>query len=99
MHKSIPYLILYQLAKFQCHTFSSFARYQTKCVIKLVLRQLMTARTFRSIFDHPLKKWTTGEKRKKERQKIEKREYLKNENNFLDEIKSIFHNYIRAIIW
>ena len=37
--------------------------------------------------------------KKKERQKIEKRKYLKNKNNFLDEIKSIFHNYIRAIIW
>ena len=37
--------------------------------------------------------------KKKERQKIEKSKYLKNKNNFLDEIKSIFHNYIRAIIW
>ena len=37
--------------------------------------------------------------KKKEKQKIEKSEYLKNKNNFLDEIKSIFHNYITAIIW
>ena len=37
--------------------------------------------------------------KKKEKQKIEKSEYLKNKSNFLDEIKSIFHNYITAIIW
>ena len=37
-----------------------------------------------------------GKKGKKE---IEKFEYLENEESFLDEIKSIFHNYLRAIIW
>ena len=30
---------------------------------------------------------------------IQKFEYLANEKNFLDEIKSILHNYLRAIIW
>ena len=30
---------------------------------------------------------------------IQKFEYLENEKNFLDEIKSILHNYLRAIIW
>ena len=28
---------------------------------------------------------------------IQKLEYLDNEKSFLDEIKSIFHNYLRAI--
>ena len=28
---------------------------------------------------------------------IEKLKYLKNEKNFLDEVKSIFRNYLRAI--
>ena len=28
---------------------------------------------------------------------IQKFEYLKNEKNFLDEVKSIFHNYLKAI--
>ena len=30
---------------------------------------------------------------------IQKFEYLENEESFLDEIKSIFDNYLRAIIW
>ena len=30
---------------------------------------------------------------------MQKTEYLNNEKSFLDEIKSIFHNYVRAIIW
>ena len=29
---------------------------------------------------------------------IQKFEYLKKEKSFLDEIKSIFHNYLRVII-
>ena len=33
-HTNAPYLILYQLAKFQCHIF--FTRYQTKCVTKFL---------------------------------------------------------------
>ena len=31
-------------------------RYQTKCVIKFLFRQLMTAQTLRFIFHHPLNK-------------------------------------------
>ena len=46
----------------------------------------------RFIFDHPLKQWATGKN-------VHKFEYLKNKKNFLDEIKRIFHNYLRAIIW
>ena len=30
---------------------------------------------------------------------IEKIKYLKIEKGFLDEMKSIFHNYLRVIIW
>ena len=29
----------------------------------------------------------------------QKFEYLENEKSFLDEIKIIFHEYLRAIIW
>ena len=29
---------------------------------------------------------------------IQKFEYLENEKSFLDDVKSIFHNYLRAII-
>ena len=41
----------------------SFLRYQTKCVIKFLFRQLMTSQTLRFIFDQPLKQWLTGRKR------------------------------------
>ena len=41
----------------------SFLRYQTKCLISFLFRQLMTSQTFRFIFDQPLKQWLTGKKR------------------------------------
>ena len=75
----------------------SFSRYQTKCIIELLFRQLMTSWTLRFIFDHPLKQWPTGRNRGKD--KIQKTEYLKDEKSFLDEIKSIFQSFWRAIIW
>ena len=39
------------------------------------------------------------DRKKKGKMKIQKFEYLENEKSFLDEIKSIFRNYLRAIIW
>ena len=36
--------------------------------------------------------------REKERMEIQKFEYLKNQKRFLDEMKSIFHIYLRAAI-
>ena len=55
----------------------------------------MTPKTLRFIFDVPLRQWST---RKKEgKTKIQKFEHVKNEKRFLDEIKRIFHNYLRAI--
>ena len=48
-----------------------------------------------NIFDHPLKQWPT---RKENETEIQKIEYLVNEKSFLNEIKCIFHNYLRGII-
>ena len=45
----------------------SFSRYQTKCVIKLLLRQLMTSSTLRFFLDQPLKQWLTGRKREEDK--------------------------------
>ena len=45
----------------------SFSRYQRKCVIELLIRQLMISWTLRFIFDHPLKQWLTGRKSRKDR--------------------------------
>ena len=34
-----------------------------------------------------------------EEKKLQKFEYLDSEKSFLDEIKNIFHNFCKAIIW
>ena len=40
-----------------------------------------------------------ADREKKRGRKIQKCEYLENEKSFLDEIKSIFHSFLKAIIW
>ena len=75
---------------------SSFSRYQTECVLELLLRQLMTSWTLKFTFDHPLSNGQQVEK--KARTEIQKNEYLENEKSSLDEIKTIFHSFWRAII-
>ena len=40
----------------------SFSRYQIKCVIKFLFRQLMTSQTLTFFLDQPLKQWLTGRK-------------------------------------
>ena len=44
----------------------SFSRYQTKCVIKFLIRQFMTSQTRRVFLNQPLKQWLTGKKRGEE---------------------------------
>ena len=41
----------------------SFPRYQTKCVIKLLFRQLMMSQTIRFMLDQPLNQWLAWRKR------------------------------------
>ena len=38
------------------------------------------------------------DREKKGKMEIHKFEYLENEKSFLDEIKSVFHNYLKVII-
>ena len=45
----------------------SFSRYQTKCVIKFLFRQLMTSQILGFIFDQSLKQWLTGGNRGEDR--------------------------------
>ena len=40
-----------------------------------------------------------ADREKKRGRKIQKYEYLENEKSFLDEIKSVFHSFLKAIIW
>ena len=69
----------------------TFLRYQTKCVIKFLFKQLMTSQTLRFFLDQPLKQWLAGEKRGEDENT--KFEYLENEKSFLDEIKIIVHSF------
>ena len=41
----------------------SFLRYQAKCVVMFLFRQLMTPQTLRFIFHQPLQQWLTKRKR------------------------------------
>ena len=50
-HKNVPYLILYELTSFQCHTFF------------FLFKQLMASQTLRFIFDNLLKQCLTRKKR------------------------------------
>ena len=65
----------------------------------------MTSLPLRFILIHHLKQWLTRRKIEKDRKitkiikKTQKFEYLENEKSFLDEIKSIFHSFGKAIIW
>ena len=77
--------------------FFYFSRYQTKCVIRFLLRQLMLSYIGRFIMHQPLKQCPTW--RKEGKMKGQKFEYLEKWNNFLDEIKSIFHKYLSITIW
>ena len=40
-----------------------------------------------------------ADREKEGKTEIQKLEYLEKEKSFLDEIKSIYHNYLRGIIW
>ena len=63
----------------------SLSRYQTKCIIKFLFR---------------LKLYNNGwQGEKEEKMEKQKFKYLENEKSFLDEIKTIFHSFWRAIIW
>ena len=52
---------------------------------------------FKIYLRSPLKQWPTG--REKGKMEIQKFEYLENETSFLNETKSNFHSYLRAINW
>ena len=60
-----------------------FSRYQIECAINFFLDNW----------------WHHKQGKNEGKTEMYKHEYLTNEKNFLDETKSIFHNYERAIIW
>ena len=40
-----------------------------------------------------------ADREKKRKTDVQKHEYLENEKIFLDEIKTIFHSFRKAIVW
>ena len=50
------------MAKVSMSYLFSFSRYQTKCVMNLLFRQLMTSESLRFILGLALKQWQTGKK-------------------------------------
>ena len=92
--KNIILFVIYYLSKFDDVMWSSY------CVIP----KITSANLCKSIDDIiinystcicPFESGNCGENEKK----LQKYEYLENEKSFLDEIKSIFHSFLRAIIW
>ena len=71
------------------HIFS-FSRYQTKCVIKSLFREMLI------YLESSFKPMVDREKLSEGKLEIQKIECLENENSFLDETKSIFHNYLKT---
>ena len=75
----------------------SFLRYQTKCVSSSYLDSWWRHKLLDLSSINLKSNGWQGEKEGK--MEIQKFKYLENEKSFLDEIKSIFHSFWRAIIW
>ena len=96
LHKNVPYLILYQWTKFQCHTFFPSQDIKQNKLLSSSLDNWWR-RKFQDLSLIHL--WSNGWLGEKEwKTEIQKSEYLENEKNFLVEIKNIFHSFQRAII-
>ena len=81
-HTSVPYLILYQLTKFQCHIFFLSQDIKQNVLLSSYLDNW----------------WRHKQGKHEGKIEMQKFEYLNNEKGFLDGIKSISHSYIRVII-
>ena len=58
-HKNVPYFNSLWMDKVLMSHLISFSRYQTKCVINFLIRQLMTSLTLRFFLGQPPKQWLT----------------------------------------
>ena len=94
--KNVPYLILYQLIKFQCHSYLFFPSQDIK---QNVLSSYLDKWWFWKLYNQLWSSSKAMVNRKREgKTETQNFEYLKNEKSFLDEIKSIFYNCLRVII-
>ena len=91
-HKYAPYLILYQLTKFQC--FKLFPSKDIKQNVSLHSYLDNWCGHTLQIYLWSSSKAMANMEKKEGMMEIQKLEYLETEKSFLDEIKSIFHNYL-----
>ena len=94
----LPYLILYQWAKFQCHNFFPSQVIKQNALFKFLFRQLMTSETLRFILDQALKQWLT---RGKGGEDWNTKTWISWERKELFRWNkiNIFHSFWRSIIW
>ena len=97
VHKNIPYLILYQWIKFQCHTFFHFKDIKQDVFLSSYLDSWW--RVNLEIYLVSSSKAMAHREEKEGKIEIQKFKYLENGKSFLDEIKNMFHSFWRAIIW
>ena len=62
-HKNVPYLILYQWTKFQCHTLFLSQDIKQNMLLTSYLDKWWHHKLLRFFLNHPLKRWLTGKKR------------------------------------
>ena len=89
-HENSPYVTLYQLTKFQCHIFFPSGDIKQKVLLSSYLDKVDVIK-----FTIYLE---SSSKPMADREKLRRSRKSKNENvkGFLHEIKSIFHNYLKA---
>ena len=97
-HKNVAYLILYQWAKFQCHTCFPSQGIKPN---KLLSSYLDSWRhiNFKIYLGSSSNETADREKKKRGKMETQKIKYLENEKSFLDEVKNILHSFWRGIIW
>ena len=96
-HKNVPYLILYQWTKFQCHTLFLSQDIKQNVLLSSHLDSWWHHKLyFFSFINLESNGWQRNKERKTE---IQKFEYFENEKSFLDDIKNIFHSFWRTSIW
>ena len=96
-HKNVPYLVLYQWTKFQCHTLFLSQDVKQNVSLSSYLGSWWRHKLWDFCWINLL---SNGWQEKKEgKTKIQKFEYLENEKSFLNKIKNIFRSFWRAIIW
>ena len=96
-NKNFPYWILYQWTQFRCHNLFPSQDTKQNVLLSSYLETVDEIASFEIYLRSTSK--AIAEREKKRGRGKDKNEYLENEKSFLDEIKSIFHSFWRAIIW